>query len=495
MEGAAGAASMAGPAAINAVVAGMQCNVGDTVQNRNFPRLLHPTQWKLLDSQAAGMVVGNFLITFAFGLIMTLAVRIIGSTRIISSMDTFGLCRFPSAPFFVFQFFLQGTTLGAMVLVFYAPSPLLFIIGISALLVCVVVPFIMLKTIAESVPIKGYYLQDVRTQDRMWLRLLIGPGEWVSRHQNDHFALRYASLVRPYSQRWAGLSTVECAGSFCISAMEASNAQSLIGCGHKKAFIAFVFFLLFLIEIMVQARARVRDTYLLICVFLTQSAAMALMAVGYYHEDLDHSAFGTSATLLLVSVGMLLLKTACDLLGEVYVFCTGRRRRLQTIAFHSHDKDNADFADLALEQTLTSSELHAQHEDLPTDLGSITVPNHSPHSPHLGESLVGSQAYSLHSRSQSIRNKSLLHSKRSSYAIPKRGKRIESDGSITGEEVALIEDSGGSSLATPVRPLPPTRSGAPVDPLSDFGDSFAQSTKRSKNEDPLARTGGALITL
>ena len=328
----AGAGAAAGPA-MRLVVAGALCKVGEQVGERAYPRALHPTQWKILDSQAAGMVVGNFFITLGFWMVMMCVVKIISTTNIIETMDTLGLCRFPSAPLFVFQFLLQGTSLGAMMLVFYTPSPQAFVIGLSALLFCMAVPIFLIYKVSKGVPQLAYYQTDPETEQRVWLKALIGPGEWVSKNQDDHWAFRYAVAVRPFRQGWACFAFVEMAGSLAIAAVQASNAQSLVGCGHKKLCAAIVFLVLLIVEAVTWPRARVRDNWLTLLALFVQVLAMTCMAVGYYAENLEHTGFVIGANLLIVAVAVLLLKTALDLLSELYILVTRRRARLQRDQF------------------------------------------------------------------------------------------------------------------------------------------------------------------
>eukprot|EP01061_Rhynchopus_euleeides_P020948 TRINITY_DN3405_c0_g1_i1.p1 TRINITY_DN3405_c0_g1~~TRINITY_DN3405_c0_g1_i1.p1 ORF type:complete len:474 (+),score=146.78 TRINITY_DN3405_c0_g1_i1:107-1423(+) len=302
------------------------------------------------------MVIGNFTITGAFWLLMVILVKVLSKTQIIPTLDTLGMCRFPSAPLFVFQFFLQGTSLGAMALVLHAPSHETFILGVASLVVCLVVPFMVLYKMAADVPAKAYFTEDERVADRKWLRLLIGPGEWVSVHEQEHWVMRYATILRPFSQQWACFSFVEMSSSLTIAAVDATTADTLVGCGHKKLFSGFVFALLLVIELMTRPRVRVRDIYLLTCVLLIQALAMVMMATGYYLEDLDHWTFNMASTLMLAAVGLLLVKTALDLISEAYIICTKRRQRLQQNAFHAQKMQHISLDALTVD---TPSDLHS----------------------------------------------------------------------------------------------------------------------------------------
>ena len=341
----AGAGAAAGPA-MRLVAVGNLCTVGQQVGKREFPRALHPTQWEIMGSQAAGMVLGNFMITVAFWAVMSLAVRIISYTSVISTLDTLGLCRFPSAPLFVFQFFLQGTSLGSMVLVFYAPSDGAFVVGLTALGFCLLIPCLVLWKVSKAVPQAAYYRHDTETDGRRFLVFLIGPGEWVSRHEAEHWVLRYASVLRDYRQGWAIYSFVEMSSCLAIAAVQAAHAQSWVGCGHKYLFTMFIFLVLLICEALAWPRSRARNCFMMIIILAIQCVAMLLMAIGYYHEDLEHWGFSIAASLLIAAVAILLLKSALDLLSEGYVLLKKRRVRLQGDTFNEDKKENTMLVDL-----------------------------------------------------------------------------------------------------------------------------------------------------
>ena len=327
----------AGPALRLVTTAGL-CRIGEQSSDRTYPRVLHPTQWVLLDSQSAGMVVGNFMFVAAFWLAMVVVVKLVSCTRFGNTLDTLGLCRFPSAPLFVFQFFLQGTSLGAMVLILEAPSPEAFVLGASALLFCVAVPVVLLYRIAKDVPGKAYYTQDPAVDNRYWMCLLIGPGEWVSRSRAEHWAYRYSVVIRPFTQGWACFSVVEMSASLAIAAAAATRTTSMIGCGHKKMFIGTIFLVLLAAEMVTLPRSRVRDNYLSGCSLALQIIGMTFMASGYYNEDMGHPHFGIASTMIRAGAGMIMLRTVIDVVSEIYIFCVKRRQRLQTAAFSENEK-------------------------------------------------------------------------------------------------------------------------------------------------------------
>ena len=318
--------------ALRLAVVGQLCKLGQPMEERTYPLLLHPTQWVLFGSQAAGVVVGNFVITVAFWFVMCIVVQAVFYTGYYKGMDVMGLCAFPSSPLFVFQFLLQGTALGAMALLFYPPSTPLFLLGAASLMFCCVVPFYVLYSVCNGVPRKAYYLHDVDVDRKTWLSALIGPGEWVSRFETNMWSYRYAAVVRPYRQEWACYSFVEMAASLTVAAVDSTTAHSLVACGHQKTGSAVVFIVLLVAEIYAWPHARARDGYMLPAFQCMQASALLLMATGYYVENTDYWTFGAAAKLLVACAGVLVLKVVLDVCSEVHVYCTGRRDRLHELA-------------------------------------------------------------------------------------------------------------------------------------------------------------------
>ena len=319
--------------ALRLTVVGQLCKLGQPMEERTYPLLLHPTQWVLFGSQAAGVVVGNFLITISFWLLMCIVVQVVSCLPMFKALDAVGLCRFPSSPLFVFQFLLQGTALGAMALVFYPPSTPLFLLGAASLMFCCVVPFYVLYSVCNGVPRKAYYLHDVDVDRKTWLSALIGPGEWVSRFETNMWSYRYAAVVRPYRQEWACYSFVEMAASLTVAAVDSTTAHSLVACGHQKTGSAVVFIVLLVAEIYAWPHARARDGYMFPTIQLVQASALLLMAVGYYVENTDYWTFGTAAELFMVCAAIFGVKVVLDLGTEVYLYCKGRRTTLQEYAY------------------------------------------------------------------------------------------------------------------------------------------------------------------
>ena len=469
-----GAGGAAGPA-LRLVVAGAPCKVNHNTKTRSYPIALHPTQWQVMESDAAGMVAGNFMITSAFWLLMSIAVRIIGATNIVKSLDTLGLCRFPSAPLMVFQFLLQGTSLGSMVLVFYPPSAGLFLIGLAALLFCLAVPCVLAWKISKDVPDKAFYMIDERVERRGFLKFIIGPGEWVSVSEREHWVCRYASCLRSFRQEWAIYSFAEMTSSLVIAAIQASNAENLIGCGHQKLFAGLVFLFLLISEVVLWPRSRVRDCYIMAAALLAQISAMFLMALGYYNENILHWGFDVAGALLMVAVALLLLKTLLDLISEAYVFCTGRRARLQGVAFESKPRVLTQFDHDDLMSNPSEDNLIAVEESGVTASDSIALVSGNALRADSSRMLRGLSSSPQHnSPQQSPQHNSLSASVRSSAGLSQRGMRTMNASSLTAKN---------GQTPSGLLPAPPTRKIRQTD--SDVASTIS-SDDRSGSGAPIA---------
>ena len=327
-----GAGASAGPALRLVAISG-SCRVGnENNSSREYPRPLHPTQWKIGDSYALGMVAGNVMISFGFAVLCFFILKIAerGGTscapKLFNGLDTQGLLRFPSAPLFVFQFLYQGTTQGGMSLVSHPNTPFHFIIGFVTCCGCVAVPIFIFRECRKGVPSQAVYADDARYGLK---RLLMGPGEWVSNHVELHWVNRYRTVIGSFRQEVVWFSIVEFASMLAISAMESLNTRTLIQCGHKKLFEGFLFLILLVLEAILWPHCRARDSTVDFVLLGLQAAALFCMAAGYYEENTRHYGFEIASTLLFDSVIILIVKSGIDVLVEGYILCKGIRTRVQ----------------------------------------------------------------------------------------------------------------------------------------------------------------------
>eukprot|EP01064_Diplonema_japonicum_P028784 TRINITY_DN4502_c0_g1_i1.p1 TRINITY_DN4502_c0_g1~~TRINITY_DN4502_c0_g1_i1.p1 ORF type:complete len:556 (+),score=112.93 TRINITY_DN4502_c0_g1_i1:181-1848(+) len=333
----AGAASAAGlgagaaaGTAMRLVLISDSCVIGDYV--RQLPWMFHPTRIKIGGSEPAGAVVGNFSIVVGFTLLMKGVMMVAGLfpgvSRFLKTSDPEGFLRFPSAPLFVFQWFYQGTTLSSMLLLFYPPSVLGFLLGVASCLFCTAVPFVVLVSVHRGVPKEAIYRVDTEDRGRLF-NFIVGPGEWVSLREERHWVQRWASVTKTYTQHTAWFSFVDFSSSFCLAAMAAFKTYSYAQCGHIKTFQACIFVVLLAIEAKYWPHVRMRDCVTDFVLLGAQTAGLFLMGNAFYNGGKENTAFETAGLLMYMATIILMGKVVLDVFTEAYIFFSGRRRRLQ----------------------------------------------------------------------------------------------------------------------------------------------------------------------
>ena len=324
----------AGPTLRSVVVA--QGCYRHEVESSELPLALHPTRWSPYGSAALGMVLGNFAIVcgvtvLSCGLVQALefaAPRLPIGSQLQDQMDSQGMLRFPSVPYFTLQFTYQGIVMGGMMLIMQPFSAAAFVVGVAAVLLCLALPFYAFVTIKNNVPAKATYMVEAGCGN---LRdLLLGPGEWVSKSRGEDYVNRYASLIRFYKQETAWYQFIEYCGSFSLAAMQSVIAANDVSCGHVKVGAGIVFAMLLGLQIYLQPLAKIRDQVCDIAVLTVQCLAMFLMGYGYYSVQSGAWMFDAASALLTSSLAVLVAKTCVDTCCEVYVFVSGRRRHLRS---------------------------------------------------------------------------------------------------------------------------------------------------------------------
>eukprot|EP01061_Rhynchopus_euleeides_P037864 TRINITY_DN65159_c0_g1_i1.p1 TRINITY_DN65159_c0_g1~~TRINITY_DN65159_c0_g1_i1.p1 ORF type:complete len:543 (+),score=159.02 TRINITY_DN65159_c0_g1_i1:67-1629(+) len=226
-----------------------------------------------------------------------------------------------------------------------------FLAGFASLVVCFGVPLWVFRIVTRDVPSLAIYQDDPDEAEDVSFggslrRFFTGPGAWVSVGQDNHWVHRHASVVRTYRQQTAWFAVVEFASSLALSAMQALEVETPQGCGHVKLCTALVFLALLVLEACLWPHARQRDSCMDIVVLGLQTAAMTLMAAGYYSVDgmevnLDTITFHTARTLMLVVSILIVAKTLLDVLTEGYLLYEGRFTRLQLAMWDSGDVESA----------------------------------------------------------------------------------------------------------------------------------------------------------
>eukprot|EP01064_Diplonema_japonicum_P028788 TRINITY_DN4502_c0_g1_i8.p1 TRINITY_DN4502_c0_g1~~TRINITY_DN4502_c0_g1_i8.p1 ORF type:complete len:597 (+),score=115.35 TRINITY_DN4502_c0_g1_i8:181-1971(+) len=379
----AGAASAAGlgagaaaGTAMRLVLISDSCVIGDYV--RQLPWMFHPTRIKIGGSEPAGAVVGNFSIVVGFTLLMKGVMMVAGLfpgvSRFLKTSDPEGFLRFPSAPLFVFQWFYQGTTLSSMLLLFYPPSVLGFLLGVASCLFCTAVPFVVLVSVHRGVPKEAIYRVDTEDRGRLF-NFIVGPGEWVSLREERHWVQRWASVTKTYTQHTAWFSFVDFSSSFCLAAMAAFKTYSYAQCGHIKTFQACIFVVLLAIEAKYWPHVRMRDCMTDFVMIGAQGIGLIFMALGFYASAQPTDARFDVANLLMATAGyLLLMKVVLDLCTEIYVVVTGRRRRLQEDTWR---KNSNEIDTASLEELVAASDSPIGDTPSRLSLSLLSVPAHS----------------------------------------------------------------------------------------------------------------------
>eukprot|EP01064_Diplonema_japonicum_P003310 TRINITY_DN1214_c0_g3_i1.p1 TRINITY_DN1214_c0_g3~~TRINITY_DN1214_c0_g3_i1.p1 ORF type:complete len:623 (+),score=121.11 TRINITY_DN1214_c0_g3_i1:811-2679(+) len=335
---AAGVGPSAG-AATRLVAAGAQCEIAGEAK-KDKPWALHPTGLVVEGSEAAGMVLGNVAIMVGFTVLCYVLVQGAshGGARVMpgvfEGLDAQGWMRFPSAPLFLFQMFYQGTSLGGMQLVLHPPSAGAFVLGVLAMGFCLGVPLWVWNTVQRDIPTKARYVADKQTK-LMVVKLLVGPGEWVSVDRENHWVNRYASVVRTYREDVAWYSVLEFAASFALAGLQAVSVENLTQCGHVKLMSAIIFLILMVVEGALWPHARYRDAATDVVLLGMQLTAMLLMAAAYYEGDRGHWTMMLASRLLFLAVIVILIKVAVDVATEIYIIIKKRRARLQEPFFET----------------------------------------------------------------------------------------------------------------------------------------------------------------
>ncbi|KAJ9458477.1 hypothetical protein DIPPA_34254 [Diplonema papillatum] len=289
----------------------------------------------IFSNSPLGMILGNaaitasvFLLQWLLAALLVKAAHCAGSTYF-DTHDARGASYFPSVSIFVMAFFFQGTVLGAARLVLvpeFASSPA---VGGLAALVCCTAALWVGRRVKEKVPMRAYYRMDPALRGRPVATFFVGPGEWVSRAPTNNWALRYATVIRTYKEKFVWFYLIEAAASATLSAIFANDANTLVQCGHIRSAAALVLLLLLVCHHITMPRARPRDTWFDRLSIALQCLAMTFKAIGYYSGEVDDGWHGTAQWVLRVSVGIFIAKTACDAVVEGVILISGRRDRLQ----------------------------------------------------------------------------------------------------------------------------------------------------------------------
>ena len=324
----------AGPA-LRLLAASAACELDGETQK--VSRFLHPTQWYPDHSEAVGMVVGNIGICVCVALMCFLAhypVMIVAPKLLPkffhANFDYIGFLRFPSVPLFVFLFLYQGMSLGTLLLVLHSDVFGLKVLGVAGVCVCMVVPLALSNHLRTGVPSKGVYVLDDE-RSGWFKRMIIGPGEWCSIDMKCDWANRYTGQLRYYKQKYSYFIGFNFVSAFFVSCCLAVKPSNMKGCGHVKLSLSLIAVAELILEVTFWPHVRSVGNAADFTVLSMQAVGMALFAIGYYTEDKTHWSFDMASQIISVAFMFIALKLILDLITELYVFCSGRRDRLQEL--------------------------------------------------------------------------------------------------------------------------------------------------------------------
>ncbi|KAJ9449376.1 Purple acid phosphatase 7 [Diplonema papillatum] len=319
-----------------------------------FP--LHPTQFALRGDYFAGAMLGNLGLSAVVGVLGAFGVfwlKLASGTGALEGagwagwrrgMDEMGLLRMPSVSLCVFALLYPGTTLAAAHVVARHDNLLLRVLGGVVLASHLAVPFLVHRQIRAAVPAHVVYYQNapdgtgpVPYRSRLAV-VLFGPGEWVSLRRTYHFVARYASVLRPYTQRASSFFAADCLASFSLGVIQSIEAAEFHHCAHKKLSMGLVLVAMMIVECRYTPHARPRDAFLFVVVLGGQSVALFLTALAFYQ---GYPAEGApvywahrAAEFLLASAALLMLfKALLDVACEGYLFASKTRSGIQARVF------------------------------------------------------------------------------------------------------------------------------------------------------------------
>ena len=295
----------------------------------------HPLRFRIDGSHPLAAIVGNFSLMVCFSVLMKVAsvlLKRFGPSKIKNDLynhnDPEGFLRFPSSALFIFQFLYQGTVLSAVLIIAHPPSVFYFCFGFVTLLIYVALPVVVTRIVHRGIPYLGFYAADPERMNSYWLESIVGPGEWVSRFEDNHWVQKYASFIRSYQQERVWFPLIDFASQVAVACCSVLTPQNSVGCGHVRLAQAFIFLILLVVEGWSWPHARSRDSVVSFVLTGMQLTALVLMAFGYYGV-LKNSLFRSADMLMLACSVVLLLKVLADLGTEIYIFACGRRVRLQ----------------------------------------------------------------------------------------------------------------------------------------------------------------------
>eukprot|EP01063_Lacrimia_lanifica_P018912 TRINITY_DN2588_c0_g1_i1.p1 TRINITY_DN2588_c0_g1~~TRINITY_DN2588_c0_g1_i1.p1 ORF type:complete len:2380 (+),score=326.77 TRINITY_DN2588_c0_g1_i1:64-7203(+) len=312
-----------------------------TVTNSRYPHALHPTQWSLSESTALGCLVGNAALLLAVSAAALLALNAVlrPARRCLRIDDPHAVLMVPGLFVIFFQILSPGLALAAAELIFHPPSVTAAALAGAALTVGIAAIYRLARSLSGAVPQHAYYMVDPAPAGRV-AAFFLGPGEWVSRARHPHWADRWSSVIRRYSQRAPWYVVLELGGVLFLAFVQGAMPETYVGCGHQKLASAMIVTVQLLSEMSALPHCHARNQALDCGAMAAQVASCVAAAMGYYSYTGGTGGGGeegvvTAAAAVLALIGFVLVgaRTACDGIGYVWTTCKRRRARLQRAAW------------------------------------------------------------------------------------------------------------------------------------------------------------------
>ena len=290
------------------------CHTGPGQSTQSgLPVALHPTQWSPWGTPMAGVVMGNALICAGAAFTSVLLICAFRLPSRFKNTDILGLLRVPSIPLYVFQFLYQGLSMGAFNLIIRG-SGWEIAGGVAGVLLCCAVPVWVYHVVRRDVPRLARY--ETYPQRGLTVSLFMGEGEWAST-TDVMWVPRYASMVRSYREGAVWYSAVEFTFSLALSAIKSVPTDDSTQCGHLQVAAVVVFTAYGVVLVYLWPYARQRDCVAEVVTLGSQTTALSFMAVAYYGDG-GLWLFEVASMLFLLTAGVLVMKSLCDIAGEVY---------------------------------------------------------------------------------------------------------------------------------------------------------------------------------
>eukprot|EP01059_Diplonema_ambulator_P017336 TRINITY_DN29325_c0_g1_i1.p1 TRINITY_DN29325_c0_g1~~TRINITY_DN29325_c0_g1_i1.p1 ORF type:complete len:644 (+),score=146.85 TRINITY_DN29325_c0_g1_i1:157-1932(+) len=255
-----------------------------------------------------------------------------------------GLVRFPGGAIYVFLFFYQGMAKCGWVLVFTGASTTAWfiVVGLVTVAVLVAIPVYVAYVLREAVQnhVIRYREEDVPMSP--WLAFMVAKGEWVSRSRNDPANFRYSLQLRAFAPACAWYLLQDFAMMMGIGILTAIPAETYQQCGHIRVGLSGVCLIGCGVEVWKRPHIRMRDNVCDFVRLLLQAAGLLCAAIGYYSENMAHPSIGVAAIFFMCALIVLMIKVVMDVATELYVFCKGRRTRLQRDEWGEWDMNMAE---------------------------------------------------------------------------------------------------------------------------------------------------------